>query len=100
MHTLEPYLHADTKIIGTYMFFPPHSKSLQKIQAMYPDPHPKAYALDFFEENLGGLDARKFQKEHVGQTDSPGSYFIYHTANEKAHLYAYQASYSGRSSLV
>lgn len=93
---LAPYLHGDSRILGTYMFFAPASKSLKKIKEMYPDPHPKAYALGYLEENMDGLDAKRFQKEHVGQTDNPGSYFIYHVEQEMAHLYAYQYAYKER----
>ena len=42
---------------------------------------------------MDGLDAKRFQKEHVGQTDNPGSYFIYHEEHELAHLYAYQYAF-------
>lgn len=97
---LEPCLHADSKILGTYMFFPSPSKSLKKIQEMYPNPHPKAYALDFLEENLGGKEAKCFQIEQVGQINNPGSYFIYHAENEKAYLYTYQFSCYGSGMLL
>ncbi|WP_026573394.1 MerR family transcriptional regulator [Bacillus sp. UNC438CL73TsuS30] len=91
---LTRYLKDNSFIIGIAVFYEANSKSLKKIQSIYPTPNPKALQLNFLEEEMHEHHLTNLNKEIVGFTKKPGSYFSYHDENEKMNLLAYKAAYS------
>lgn len=91
---LTRYLKNNSYIIGNAVFYEANSKSLKKIQSIYPTPNPKALQLNLLEEELHEHHFTNPIKEIVGFTKNPGSYFSYHDENEKMNLLAYKGAYS------
>ncbi|RJS61160.1 MerR family transcriptional regulator [Bacillus sp. PK3_68] len=88
---LKPYLKKTARMIGSYVFYSTHAKSLKKIQTIYPAANSRALHLDYLEKGLRHNRLFTTKKEEIGYTEDPGSYFSYHEAGEKMKLLAYAA---------
>ncbi|WP_066391148.1 MerR family transcriptional regulator [Neobacillus mesonae] len=93
-HILKRYLKNNSCIIGNSVYYEANTKSLKKIQSLYPTPSPNAFHPNYLEKEMEEHHFKFSNKEIIGSTQNPGSYFAYHDENEKMNFLGYTARYS------
>lgn len=91
---LQPYLKRAGRIIGSFLYYELSMKSLRNIHAVYSQPNPDAFKASYLEQNIKESGMNFLDKEEIGYTDNPGSYFVYHDPKEKLKLLTYQAAFA------
>ncbi|KAB7707369.1 MerR family transcriptional regulator [Bacillus aerolatus] len=92
MEFLYPYLHKDSKIIGSSFYYKKNTKSLINMKNFYPNSYPSNLHSYFIEENLKIGDYKVIEKEDIGSTTNLGGYIKYHVPGEEAYFFSYLAT--------
>ena len=92
MNFLSSYLHENTKIIGSGIYYKENTTSLKNMKKLHPNAHPSNLRAYFINENLRVGNYNMIEKEDVGATTNPGGYLNYHVPGEKAYFFSYLAT--------
>lgn len=91
-----PYLKPSGKVVGTYFYFDPRSRSLSKLTEDYPQNNPKNYTMQYFQNGISRYFRDLFEVEVGYSTDSgQGRTFCFHQKGEKLHLMNYMLEVVG-----
>ena len=84
---MQQYLKPSAAVIGTYFYFDPDSRSLEKLQEMYPLNGPHNYTREYFKDGIRSRYSIVKQTEIGVSTDSgSGLTFDFHCTGDALYM--------------
>lgn len=84
---MKKYLKRNGKVVGTYFYFDPASRSIRKLRSSYPNNHPENYTLKYFKDGVQGNYSIK-EQVIIGTSlnSGDGVTFSFHETGERIFL--------------
>ena len=94
---MRQYLKPSVSVIGTYFYFDPDSRSLEKLRELYPLNGPRNYTRDYFKSGIRSHYHIVKQAEIGVSTDSgDGLTFDFHCAGIALYMRSFLLRIAGR----